>query len=193
MTVDQRAKWRTGVGFSSGCKRGGAFGGLVGAGRTAFLPTQLPRSERFCRSPRARAFVFPLLPFDVASRFALVMRTIAAAGCPSASRARVGGRCFPGRLTSVVFACQTGGRLTPMTITIDSAGRMVIPKALRDELGIHPGMPLSVTSDGVGLRVEPMRVGGRIVERDGRLAIASASGRTVTDDEIREAMDAGRC
>ncbi len=79
-----------------------------------------------------------------------------------------------------------------MTITIDGAGRIVIPKALRDELGLVEGTPLSVTSDGVGIRVEPLAQGGKLVERDGRLVVVSGSKRRVTDAEIRSAMDAGR-
>ena len=79
-----------------------------------------------------------------------------------------------------------------MTITIDGAGRIVIPKALRDELGLREGTPLSVTSDGVGVRIEPVREGGRLVERNGCLVIESATGRVVTSEEIRQAIDAGR-
>lgn len=86
----------------------------------------------------------------------------------------------------------TNGSLTTMTITIDAAGRVVIPKSLRDELGLHQGMPLNITSDGVGIRIEPVRDGGRLIEREGHLVVQSASGRIVTDDEIRRSIDAGR-
>ena len=78
-----------------------------------------------------------------------------------------------------------------MTITIDGVGRVVIPKAIRDALGLVPGAPLTITSDGVGVRIEPETKGGHVVEVDGHLVVASSIGRTVTDDEIREAMDAG--
>jgi AbrB family looped-hinge helix DNA binding protein len=79
-----------------------------------------------------------------------------------------------------------------MAITIDKAGRVVIPKHLRDELGLRDGMALSVTSDGVGLRIEPMATGGRVVEQNGRLVVESSTGRIITDSEITEAIDAGR-
>ena len=79
-----------------------------------------------------------------------------------------------------------------MTITIDGAGRVVIPKAIRDALGLAAGVPLLVTSDGVGVRIEPVPDGGRLVEVGGELKVESSTGRTVTDRELREAIDAGR-
>ena len=42
-----------------------------------------------------------------------------------------------------------------MRATIDKAGRLVIPKALRDSLGLVPG-EVEVTPDGAGLHVEPL-------------------------------------
>jgi AbrB family looped-hinge helix DNA binding protein len=79
-----------------------------------------------------------------------------------------------------------------MTITIDAAGRVVIPKAIRDALGLVAGVPLVVTTDGVGVRIEPEATGGRVVDVDGVLVVASSTGRVITDREVREAMDAGR-
>jgi AbrB family looped-hinge helix DNA binding protein len=79
-----------------------------------------------------------------------------------------------------------------MTITIDGAGRVVIPKALREALGFAAGVPLTLTSDGVGIRIEPAAEGGRLIEIDGELLLVSSTGRKVTDREVREAIDAGR-
>ena len=79
-----------------------------------------------------------------------------------------------------------------MTITIDAAGRVVIPKAMRDALGLAAGVPLAVTTDGVGVRIGPATIGGHLVEVDGQLVAVSSSGRKVTDRELRKAMDAGR-
>jgi len=74
-----------------------------------------------------------------------------------------------------------------MRTTIDSAGRLVIPKQLRDLLGLRPG-EVDVVADGAALRVEPV-VGDALEERDGRLVIP-ASGVTVTDEEVRRLRDA---
>ncbi|HVM27635.1 MAG TPA: AbrB/MazE/SpoVT family DNA-binding domain-containing protein [Mycobacteriales bacterium] len=74
-----------------------------------------------------------------------------------------------------------------MRTTIDSAGRLVIPKQLRDLLGLRPG-EVDVVADGAALRVEPV-VGDALEERDGRLVIP-ASGVTVTDEDVRRLRDA---
>lgn len=74
-----------------------------------------------------------------------------------------------------------------MKTTIDKAGRLVIPKALRDRLGLQPG-EVEVTADGAALRIEPVSE-TTLVERDGRLVIPSY-GPELTDDVVRELRDA---
>jgi len=76
-----------------------------------------------------------------------------------------------------------------MRTTIDKAGRLVIPKALRDQLGLGPG-EVDVSPDGAALRVEPI-AGEELVERDG-LLVVPASGTPVTDEMVRALRDAGR-
>ena len=82
--------------------------------------------------------------------------------------------------------------LNAMQTTIDAAGRIVVPKALRQELGLGPGVPIEITSDGVGVRIEPVASGGELIEVNGNLVIRSRSGRAVTDDEIAALRDADR-
>ena len=59
-----------------------------------------------------------------------------------------------------------------MRTTIDKAGRVVIPAALRDRAGFAPGSALEITLDDAGIRLERrappprlMRVGRRLVAR----------------------------
>lgn len=59
---------------------------------------------------------------------------------------------------------------------------MVIPKPLREHLGLRPG-EVEVTADGTGLRVVPI-AGESLEERDGCLVIP-ASGTAVTDELVR--------
>jgi bifunctional DNA-binding transcriptional regulator/antitoxin component of YhaV-PrlF toxin-antitoxin module len=65
----------------------------------------------------------------------------------------------------------------------------VIPKQLRDELGLRPG-EVEVSAHGAGLHVEAL-AGDSLEERDGRLVIP-ASGETIDDDTIRSLRDAVR-
>lgn len=65
----------------------------------------------------------------------------------------------------------------------------MIPKELRDHLGIRPGT-VEVTADGSGLRIEVPAEDG-LVEEDGRLVIA-APGMRIDDDTVRSLRDAGR-
>ena len=76
-----------------------------------------------------------------------------------------------------------------MRATIDKAGRLVIPKLLRDHLGLRPG-EVEVTADGAGLRVEPL-TGDTLDERDGRLLIP-AGGAEINDEVVRTLRDAGQ-
>ena len=74
-----------------------------------------------------------------------------------------------------------------MKATIDSAGRLVIPKVLRDRLGLSPGV-VEVEADGADLRVRP-KAGDELEDQDGLLVIP-ASGRSISDEEVQALRDA---
>ena len=74
-----------------------------------------------------------------------------------------------------------------MRATIDSAGRLVIPKTLRDSLGFVPG-EVEVTPDGAGLHVEPLADDG-LADEDGLLVIPAAD-VAINDDLVRRLRDA---
>lgn len=56
-----------------------------------------------------------------------------------------------------------------MTITMDSAGRFVIPKAVREAAGLHPGVPLEVVYRDGRIEITPRPAEIEIVKRRGVL------------------------
>jgi len=62
-----------------------------------------------------------------------------------------------------------------MTVTVDRAGRLVIPKPIRDEAGILPGTPLRIRVQDGRIEIEPATAEYRVVERRG-FRVAEAVG-----------------
>ena len=79
-----------------------------------------------------------------------------------------------------------------MKATIDSAGRVLLPKSLRDALGLAAGSTVDISPYGGGLQITP---GGRTArlerDADGRLVVAKG-GTVVGDDVVFALIDAGR-
>jgi AbrB family looped-hinge helix DNA binding protein len=79
-----------------------------------------------------------------------------------------------------------------MRTTIDAAGRLVIPKAIRRQAGLRPGMPLDVRWRDGRIEIEPAPVPVRLVRR-GRLLVAAPKSAVeeltaTTVDETRETL-----
>ena len=74
-----------------------------------------------------------------------------------------------------------------MKATIDKAGRLVIPKSLRDSLGLRPGV-VDVRAEGTGIRVE-VPAEEALEERGGRLVVP-ATGTAIDDETVRSLRDA---
>lgn len=74
-----------------------------------------------------------------------------------------------------------------MRTTIDKAGRLVIPRTLRDQIGLTAG-EVDVVVDGAALRIAPP-AGEDLVERDGRWVIP-ATGAVIDDDLVQGLRDA---
>jgi AbrB family looped-hinge helix DNA binding protein len=76
-----------------------------------------------------------------------------------------------------------------MKTTIDAAGRVVIPKALRDRAGLQAGMEIEVNlRDGL-IEIAPPPPQGRLVREGGFLVWEPAEGTpTVGTEEINEAI-----
>lgn len=77
-----------------------------------------------------------------------------------------------------------------MEAVIDHAGRIVLPKPIRDALGLLPGTRVDVSPYGAGAQIVPAGRTARLVEEDGVLV---AAGETpVGDDVLFALIDAGR-
>jgi AbrB family looped-hinge helix DNA binding protein len=72
-----------------------------------------------------------------------------------------------------------------MRTTIDKAGRVVIPVAIREGAGLAPGAELEITLDDTGVRLERVAPGPRLV-KIGRRLVA----RPTAPSETRPRLDA---
>lgn len=70
-----------------------------------------------------------------------------------------------------------------MQTTIDSAGRLVVPKEFRDRLGITAGTRVEIREDGSGLRLD--LVASDIVLEVGDYLLIGGD-LPMTDDDVRD-------
>jgi AbrB family looped-hinge helix DNA binding protein len=68
-----------------------------------------------------------------------------------------------------------------MKVTMDKAGRIVVPKQLREALGMPNGGEVDISIYGAGLQIVPGGRTARAVKVDGRLV---ADSDTVITDEV---------
>lgn len=80
-----------------------------------------------------------------------------------------------------------------MMVAIDRAGRIVVPKEVRDRLGLTPSSELEVSVEGDALVLTPARRPGRVVvEVDGWPVLAAVPGEGVTDADVQRWRDDGQ-
>jgi AbrB family looped-hinge helix DNA binding protein len=78
-----------------------------------------------------------------------------------------------------------------MHVSIDRAGRVVIPKAVRDELGFSPDRPLEAEVVDGRLELSAPCEPAKIVQ--GRYGpVIAATGTPITDEDIRRTLEAVR-
>jgi AbrB family looped-hinge helix DNA binding protein len=80
-----------------------------------------------------------------------------------------------------------------MRTTIDAAGRIVVPKRLRDEMGLQPGQILELEVCDGRLQVEIAPVDIRLEKRrHGPVAVPEQQIPTLTADTVRRALERTR-
>jgi AbrB family looped-hinge helix DNA binding protein len=77
-----------------------------------------------------------------------------------------------------------------MRASIDEAGRLVIPRGLRDRVGLAAGGEVEIYVDGTAIRIEPAS-SVEIREKDGLLFIPSTR-KALDDAAVRRLIDADR-
>jgi AbrB family looped-hinge helix DNA binding protein len=73
------------------------------------------------------------------------------------------------------------------TVTIDRAGRVIIPKALRDALGLSPGDTLSLESDGESVTLRSLRLGSPLRKESGIWVFAG--GRRLSTEQTNRTLE----
>ena len=82
------------------------------------------------------------------------------------------------------------GSIFPMKAKVDSVGRIVVPKPLREAVGLTPGSIVDVSRYGSGLQVSPAGRVARLVEENGVLVATGET--TINDEDVFGLIDSGR-
>lgn len=68
-----------------------------------------------------------------------------------------------------------------MEAKVDSVGRVLLPKTLREALGLRPGSTVDISRYGAGIQLVPSGRTARLVDESGVLV---ATGDTQIDDDV---------
>jgi AbrB family looped-hinge helix DNA binding protein len=86
--------------------------------------------------------------------------------------------------------CQFYGIVQAMKATIDAAGRIVIPKALRQALGLKPGQPLEIRAGDGRLEIEIASTPMRLQKRGrGIVAVPDTDLPALTAEHVRDTLE----
>lgn len=77
-----------------------------------------------------------------------------------------------------------------MKTKVDDVGRIVLPKPMRDRLGLASGTIVDVTLYGDGLHIAPGGRTARLERHDGTLVAMADT--EITDDDVFEIIDSVR-
>ena len=77
-----------------------------------------------------------------------------------------------------------------MKSTIDAAGRIIVPKAVRDALGLKPGQALEIRAGDGRLEIEIASTPMQLKKRGkGMVAVPNADLPPLTAEQVRETLE----
>ena len=79
-----------------------------------------------------------------------------------------------------------------MKSTIDGAGRLVIPKPMRERLGLEPGDEVEVQLALDGVLISPVDLGAAVIELEQGFPVVRTGGEALTTETLLGLRDAER-
>ncbi|MFA7238384.1 MAG: AbrB/MazE/SpoVT family DNA-binding domain-containing protein [Phycisphaeraceae bacterium] len=73
-----------------------------------------------------------------------------------------------------------------VTTKIDQSGRLLIPKKIRERLGLHPGTPLEVVEDNGEVRIRSAEPGARLVREGNVLVIRGVKTKSDAEQIVQQ-------
>ncbi len=78
------------------------------------------------------------------------------------------------------------------TVQMDKAGRVVLPKPLRDQFNLVPGDKLRLSVEGNSFRLAPEDAGGQLVRKGSVLVFTGAFAEPLTTAKVNELIEQER-
>ena len=72
------------------------------------------------------------------------------------------------------------------TVRIDKAGRVVLPKPVRERFNLLPGDQLRLLVEGKGFRLEPIDAGGKLIKKGSVLVFTGGFTEPVTTLKVNQ-------
>jgi len=79
-----------------------------------------------------------------------------------------------------------------LLVSIDQAGRIVLPKHVRQELAIHPGDTFKVSIEGTAVRLTPNKEIAGFIRKGKAIVFSTVGNATLSQETAQEILESGR-